>query len=136
METRVPATDSETSTTDMAAPAAQFSLAELFRLVTIVSVLFGCMPLTGVLSGALLVLMVLALRVRQGLIVIGLFLTALLAVNEIEPFRWPAELNLTLLVGIAVLAWHRWERYCQDCRQVRNTLKAKLRWQGEDCFLQ
>ena len=97
-----------------AAPAARYSLADLFRFVTVVSVLLGCMPLTGVAASVLLALMALALVTRQGVCAVFLFLAALMGANAMNAQGMPAELGYTFCLGLVVLAWYRFERFWKD----------------------
>lgn len=97
-----------------AAPTSRYSLADLFRFVSVVSVLLGCMPLTGVAASVLLAEMALALATRQGVCAVFLFLAALVGANAMNAREIPAELGYTFCLGLVVLAWYRFERFWKD----------------------
>ena len=92
----------------------RFSLADLFRFVTVVAVLLGCTPLTGVAASVLLAAMALALATRQGVCAVFLFLAALVGANAVNSQEVPSELGSTFCLGLLVLACYRFERFWQD----------------------
>jgi hypothetical protein len=97
-----------------ARPQVRFSLADLFRFVTVVAVLLGCAPLTGLPAAALLAVMALALAARQGMCAVFLYLAALVGANAMNPQEAPIELGFTFCLGLMVLSWYRWERFWKD----------------------
>ena len=75
--------------TSAAASAARYSLADLFRFMTVVAVLLGFAPLTGVPAAVLLAAMALALVSRQGLCVVFLYLASATGRMAFESCRGP-----------------------------------------------
>lgn len=97
-----------------AVSANRYSLADLFRFVTVVSVLLGCTPLTGVAASVLLAAMALALATRQGVCAVFLYLAAMVGANAMELRDAPTKLGFTFCLGLLVLAWYRFERFWKD----------------------
>ena len=98
----------------VSAAAVRFSLADLFRFVTVVAVLLGCVPFTGVPASLLLVAMALALATRQGLCAVFLYLAALIGANATHAEAAPAQLGSAFCLGLLVLGWYRLERFWKD----------------------
>lgn len=96
------------------AESPRFSLADLFRFVTVVAVLLGCIPLIGAAASLLLAATALALVARQGLLAVFLFLAALMGANAMRPGQLPSELGYTLALGLLVFGWYRVERLWKD----------------------
>lgn len=92
----------------------RFSLADLFRFVTVVAVLLGCTPFTGVPAGVLLATMALALATRQGLCAVFLCLAALIGANATHAEAAPVQLGSAFCLGLLVLGWYRLERFWKD----------------------
>ena len=115
----------------MTSPAAstesrfRFGLADLLCFTTESAVILAFASATGPSASIFLVAMALALVARFGVAAVIFMLAAQVSAEVQRSHASGAESLYALLLGLAVLGWHRLERFRRDERA-----ESRTRWEG------